>query len=196
MPDPTIYDEQEVLIGLRNGDKQAFTAIYEHYSRQLLAMAYNYTKEKSAAEEIVQEVFVGLWERRNKLLIQSLGPYLATAIKFSVFRTLHRDRKRKELLKQHYLPEEIGLDEAKINARFLQEYINGIVEQLPPQCQLVFKYSRERELSIPEIATEMGIAEKTVEAHLSKALKEVRRNLKDSGLLLLLSAAELANWIK
>ncbi|HWK57476.1 MAG TPA: sigma factor [Parapedobacter sp.] len=62
---PAKLDEKQVLLRLKNDDHQAFTQIYQHYIRKLLAIAYNYCRDKALAEEIVQEVFVRLWERRR-----------------------------------------------------------------------------------------------------------------------------------
>jgi RNA polymerase sigma-70 factor (ECF subfamily) len=166
---------------LSRGDEAAFTEIYSRYSEKLLAIAYQYTKDKNFAEEIVQEVFSGLWERRSQLKIETLSAYLATAIKFSVFRTVHRQRRRAEIVELNYKVKEADLLEETIHAKFLQEYINGIVEQLPEKCRLVYKYSRNKGLSNAEISEEMEIAEKTVEAHMTKALKALRNNLKELG---------------
>ncbi len=176
-------DEQLASL-LKEGDHGAFTQIYELFKRKLLAMAYNYCRDKALAEEVVQEVFVSLWEKRQDVAIKSLEAYLATSIKFSVFRTLQRDLHRKELAAQHYTPTAITYDHEEVYARFLQEYIDGIVENLPEKCRLVFIYSRKDGLNNREIAQKMDIAEKTVEAHLSKAIKTIKNNLNDNDLLM------------
>ena len=73
--------------------------------------------------------------------------------------------------------------EDKINAKFLQDYIDGIVEQLPEKSRLVYNYSRKKGLSNAEIAREMRISQKTVEGHLTKVLKTLRLSVKEQGLL-------------
>ena len=171
---------------LRSGDKDAFTEIYNRHWEKLLAIAYNHLKDKSAAEEILQEVFMSLWDRRYEVYLDSVAGYLATAVKFSIFKQISRKRRQQLLLDSNYIVASIEPDDEKIYAVFLQEYINGIVETLPEKCKLVFKYSREQYLTIPEIASEMGIAEKTAEAHLTKALKTLRVALRSSGILLLI----------
>src|SRR5690554_5257488 len=175
------YSDSKLAVLLSQGDEGAFTEIYGRYSEKLLAIAYYYTKDKNFAEEIVQEVFSGLWERRNQLKIETLSAYLATAIKFSVFRTVHRQRRRAEIVELNYRVNGNDLLEETIHAKFLQEYIDGIVEQLPEKCRLVYKYSRNKGLSNSEISEEMDIAEKTVESHMTKALKALRSNLKELG---------------
>lgn len=169
---------------LQQGDKNAFTEIYNRYWKRLLAVAYNHTKDKAIAEEITQEVFISLWDRREVIHIKTLSNYLATAAKFAVFKQIQRQRRHREIEVSGYKHVPFTMDENAIDARFLQDYIDGIVNELPEKCRLVFKYSREAGLSIPEIAREMNIAEKTVESHLTKALKVLRVKLRQSGLLL------------
>lgn len=185
MGDHVNFSDQELLEELRLGNRVAFTELFNRYWKKLLAISYTYTKDRSSAEEIVQEVFIGLWNKKDQLNIKTLEPYLATAVKFSVFKSIHQQKRREELAILNYQTELVALDEEKIHAKFLQEYIDGIVEQLPEKCRLVFKYSRNDGLSIPEIAAEMDIAEKTVEAHLTKALKTIKKDLNNSGTFLI-----------
>lgn len=121
---------------------------------------------------------MSLWDRRHTLVIDHLSSYLATAAKFSVFKYLLREKKRSQLMAENALPGTSEPVEELINARFMQDYINGIVETLPPQCRLVFRYSREGGMTIPEIAERMAVSSKTVESHLTRALKVLRGYLK------------------
>lgn len=177
------FTDKKLTAGLMNGDKAAFTEIYNRYWKKLLAIAYHHTKSKPDAEEIVQEVFLDLWSRKNNTAIESLAAYLATAVKFSIFKRLQRQRRRSDILKLSYNISYSEPAEEKIYARFLDEYINGIVEKLPEKCRLVFKYSRQEGKTIPEISDEMNIARKTVEGHLTKALKTLRIQLREAGVL-------------
>ncbi len=182
----TTYTDEQLLSLLKHSEEKAFTEIYNRYWDKLLAIAFNHTRNKSVAKDIVQNLFVGLWNRRDQLQVDSLEHYLATAIKFAVFKEYYRKQKREAgLIAKLTVSEEVDIEE-QVNAKFLEQYIYGIVEQLPPKCRLVFKYSRVRHLNIREIANEMGIAQKTVEAHLTKALKTIRQELRESGLLIIL----------
>ena len=175
----------QLLSLLKAGDESAFAQIYKRYWKKLIAVGYHHTKDKALAEEIVQEIFVGLWSRKDKVAIESIEGYLATAVKFSVFKSYYRQKRRNQLESESPNIDSSTVTEQQIEARFTQEYIDGLVEQLPQKCKLVFKYSRNSGLSIPEIAREMGIAEKTVESHLTKGLKMLRFNLRRAGFLLL-----------
>lgn len=138
------------------------------------------------AEEIVQEVFVSLWNNRKKRHIGNIEAYLATAVRLSVFKQYLRQKRRTAIIEQTAAPLISSHDEEKIFTRLLQQQINGIVETLPAQCRLVFRLSRTEGLSIPEIAQQLGIAGKTAEAHLTKALKVLKLKLDRSCLWALL----------
>jgi RNA polymerase sigma-70 factor (ECF subfamily) len=173
---------------LGEGEQQAFAEIYNRYWDKLLAIAFNHTRDTTVAEDIVQNIFVNLWERRNSLQIANLEHYLAVAAKFAVFKEYYRKQKREAgMLDRLSVRQEEAIDE-QINAKFLEEYIYGIVEQLPQKCRLVFQYSRIKHLNISEISGKMGITTKTVEAHLTKALKAIRQELGESGIHILLLA--------
>ncbi len=174
------YQEQtdvELIASLRGDDHHAFAEIYSRYWKKLLAVAYHHSKDKNIAEEIVQEVFIGLWNRRNALHIDNVNAYLATAVKLSVFKQYVRQKRRNQIKEEAADPLVSTWDEEKIYSRFLQQHINGIIDVLPEKCRLVFKLSREEGLSIPEVAQRMGIAGKTAEAHLTKALKVLKLKL-------------------
>lgn len=186
--------DKALVAGLKIGDEVAFNAIYRRYWKKLLAIAYNQSKDKSVAEEIVQEVFIRLWFRRTFLEIESLEAYLATAVKFSVFKFFYKQKRREDVEGSFDTEGELSsISEDQIDARFTWEYINCLVEELPPKCRLVFKYSRVKGLSIPEISEEMGIAEKTVEAHLTKGLKTLRLKLRDFGLFCFVNGTFIVN---
>ncbi|PST81829.1 RNA polymerase subunit sigma-70 [Pedobacter yulinensis] len=187
MSSTSAISDAALLGQLRLNDRKAFAAIYERYWKQLLAIAFNHTREKETAEEIVQDVFVALWNRRNEVAIRELGPYLATAIRFSVFRFLQRRKRRREIETTQVTADHYSPGEEEVFALFLKSYINDAVEELPDKCRLVFRLSRDEGLTTKEIAEKIGIAEKTVEAHLGKGLKTLRLKLKQSGLLTLLT---------
>ena len=176
-----LSSDTELTVLLTQGDEIAFTEIYNRYSRKLMAMGYNYAKDSTLAEEIVQEVFIQLWEKRQQVEINTLSAYLATAIKFSVFRVIQRKRRQEAIAQEHYTKEDVVHDDERIYAKFLEEYINGITEELPEKCKLVFHYSRNLHMTNKEISEELNIAEKTVEAHLTKAIKNVRKGLESLG---------------
>lgn len=168
------HTDEELVRQIRSSDTAAFTEAYNRYWEQLLALGYYYTHHKQAAEDIVHEVFTSLWARRAELSIQSLKAYLATAVKFAVFKAIARDKRRRDLQQDLSLPAQTSEVEEKLEARFLHDYLHGVVEQLPDKARLVFTYSRADDLSVKEIATKMELSPKAVEYHLTKALRALK----------------------
>jgi RNA polymerase sigma-70 factor (ECF subfamily) len=182
----TILSDQELLGLLREGKESAFTEIYHRYWERLLAIGYHYTRNKETAEEIVHDVLLRLWKQRSQVAIESLPAYLGTAVKFSVFKALLKEKRRSQIRARLPMEEVSSLDEEKIEARFLQDYFNGIIEHLPEKCRVVFRYSRDGQLSLMEIAEKMQVSQKTVEAHITRALKTLRHGLHKLQILLIL----------
>lgn len=172
------YPDERLVVLLRDDDQEAFEEIYHRYWDKLLAIGYNHSRSKEVAEEIVQDVLLSLWNRRLEIEIDRLGAWLATAVKFSVLKSLARENRRKDLLQLHPAEDaDISFDEEIIQAKFLKEYVDGLVAGLPEQCRLVFVYSRDHQLSNKEIAETLNLSPKTVESHLTRALKTLRHLL-------------------
>ena len=157
---------------VKQGDEHAYAEIFHRYWDTLYAIAYNRLSSKQEAEDIVQEVFASLWKRRFDLDIKSLQSYLATATKYAVFQSWRKALKQSSL---NHRVQVSNLDGPGIvEAGFMQEILSKEINRLPEKCRLVFKYSREEGLSNKEIAEEMNISVKMVEAHLTKALKQLK----------------------
>ena len=184
MLDYTASSDLDLTHLIRQDDHKAFTVIYERYWKKMLLVAWNHSKDTTHAKDIVHEVFTGLWERRKSVDIHNLSAFLATAVKFSVFKYYQREQQRADLARKNYHFNELSNGEARLDALFLQQFINGIVEQMPEKCRLVFRYSREMGLKNREIADKINITEKGVEANLTRALKILRDELKNYKILL------------
>jgi RNA polymerase sigma-70 factor (family 1) len=187
MSAPNVFTDQQLMVLLQEGDHAAFTELYGRYWEKMLLIAWNNTKDKSLAEDIVHEVFMSLWNEKNNLEILNVGGFLSTKIKFTIFKNYRKEQRRNKLAELNYEFSDVSLDEEKLDALFLKEYIDGIVEHLPEKCKLVFKYSRHYGMKNAEIATQMDISEKGVEANLTRALKIIRRNLEITGIMVILS---------
>ncbi|MGA6118200.1 RNA polymerase sigma-70 factor [Sphingobacterium anhuiense] len=188
-------NDDQLIARLQMSDARAITEIYRRYWRKLLAIAYNHIGDKDDAEEVVQTVFIKLWDKRNDIAIGQLPNYLATAVKYSVFSMIQK-KNRKDEVGQFFVMNHQSQDyeEEKIYTIFLRQYIKGVVEELPDRCRLVFTYSREQGKTIPEIATTMNITEKTVEAHLTKALRRIKHSLKAIGISVAIAISFYIFW--
>ncbi len=184
------YADADLQQLLYQGDEDAFSHIYDRYWDKLLAIAYFHLRDQETAKEIVQDVFLSLWNRRLSVKLHTLENYLATATKYALYAFLLKEKRRKAILSRLRLREEIIFDvDEKINARFLAGHINDILDTLPSKCRLVFVKSRGLGLANEAIAEDPDISVKTVEAHITKALKTLRFSLKDHQLTILQLAA-------
>lgn len=183
------FNEQEMLSRLALGDEEAFTGIYNHFWDKLYFLAYKHLKSTEASEEIVQDIFVTLWDKRTTLQIQSLPLYLAAMTRYAVYRHLARQRKVAivsiDTLQEKDLPG--TLEELSIDDRLMLEIIKELSNRLPEKCRLVFVHNKLMDQPIQQVAEELNISVKTAEAHLTKALKSIRGKLGDVLAVLLLS---------
>lgn len=175
MSSEQLYDEKELLSLLALGSEEALKIIYQKYWQCLFLSAYNVLKDKEACEDIIQEIFIQIWQKRESLNItSSLAGYLFTATRYQVFHHIKKSAGRRELFEN--LEERFSTDSPDIPlyVKDLQEKINTAVEQLPEKCRNIYKLSREQHLSYKEIADYLQISSKTVENQLSIALKKLR----------------------
>lgn len=181
-------NDTDLLLLITDGREAAFTEIYNRYWERLVATGYYYTRSKEAAEEIVNDVLMGLWLRRASLVIHSLPAYLGTAVKFAVFKSMARNKRRNQVLGGQLSGEAEAAahndTEQHLDALFMDEWLRGIVEQLPEKARLVFVYSRDEALSVKEIAGKMDLSPKSVEYHMTKALKTLRDSIRKMSIFL------------
>ena len=166
------YADEELVRMMDEGDHHAFTAIYTRYWKRLYVLAYDRLRSREQAEDVVQDVLAGLWQRRGKTIIRTLPAYLATASRYAVFTQLSRSIPVTDM---EALPEAMhAVKDDAAELHFLQESMQEQLKQLPEKCRIVFDYSRNMGLSNREIAREMSISEKSVEKHITKALQRLR----------------------
>lgn len=179
MPRPYLaYQDFQLLPLLAQGDKNAFTEIYERYWDKLFYIAGKKVIDLGEADSLVQEVFLDLWHRRESLAIHtSLEHYLAVAMKYRVLKLLARQQK--EAAYRFHQPAEPAAShnpETALQFEELKEKLEKLVHNLPQQCRIAYQL-RDEGLSQKEIAAHMNISEHTVERHLSRALKSIRANI-------------------
>jgi RNA polymerase sigma-70 factor (ECF subfamily) len=182
--------EKDLIARFKCGDQTAFELLFHFYYPGLVMYASQYTADHAEAEEIVQDFFVRLWQKQNLLISSdSLKGYFFSSIKNKSLNFLKHKRIEEKYLKEmmdlsnHHLAYEPDL----YVASELQEKIKSGIDHLPERCREVFIMSRIRGMKNVEIASELNISQRTVETHITKALKVLRVELKDyAGLLLLL----------
>lgn len=166
------YTDEELVQMMSGDDQNAFTAIYNRYWKRLYVLAYDRLRSKQLAEDVVQDVLTGLWQRREHTIIRSLPSYLATACRYAVITQL---AKAAPVTMVETLPETIHtITDNTAQLHFLQQSMQQQLKQLPEKCRIVFDYSRNKGMSNKEIATALNISEKAVEKHITKALQHLR----------------------
>jgi RNA polymerase sigma-70 factor (family 1) len=176
----TKLSEEELMSLLKQDMLSAFREIYVRHWKKLYGDAYKRLKNKELAEEIVQEVFSNLWIKRAQLQINTtLGGYLHSAVSHHII-----DQYRKEIVRAKYKEafkivhsEVDNSTEDEIMLKELTLTIENEVSQLPDKCRSVYELSRKEHKSNKEIALQLSISEKTVENHLTNALRRLRHGL-------------------
>lgn len=180
MKDFGTLSDEELLTLLLGGDEAAFEEIFNRYWLKLYVSACKRVTPPEAAEEIVQDLFTMLWLKRESLQIHtSLAAYLFTSVRYIVINHLQKETVRKNY-RNFVLTSEVNRDystEETILLNDLTRHIDKEVKYLPPKCRSVFELSRKENKTNREIAEFLGISEKTVEGHLTKAIRQLKLGL-------------------
>jgi RNA polymerase sigma-70 factor (ECF subfamily) len=178
-----LFDDQSGnnILGLRGLEAEAtFAAIYEQYAQRLYRLAYQKTNSTDKAAEIVQDVFVSLWEKRKTLIISNLEHYLFSAVRYQVINHLRAVIADRKFTDTDTEPLDSGqLLDQSLTADELQEALNQALQNLPEKTRTVFEMSRYEQLSNKEIARQLELSEKAVEYHITQAIKHLRVYLKE-----------------
>jgi len=182
MSEDLIYrEEQELVTQINKGSIKAFEIIFRTYYVELSRFAVKYVGSTEQAEEIVQELFLTIWENRQKLSISSsLKSYLYTSVKNRSLNYLKsaavKYTQREEELSVHNHPVSLDVEEY-IYHQETQEAIQQAIQALPEKCKMIFTLSRQAGLSYKEIAEHLHLSIKTIEAQMGIALKRIRGEL-------------------
>lgn len=175
------WDDAALVQALHHGDALAFAEIYERYWWPLLQLASRKLGSREAAEELVQDLFTALWHKRAEHRIQHLQPYLHAAVRHRVIDGLKARPPRAAYVAYHAtrLAQPDYCTEEEVAADDLTGALQASLTQLPDHTREVFRLSRFEHQSVPEIAGRLNLSRKTVEYHLTRALKQLRVSLKD-----------------
>lgn len=175
---PVCPTDQKLLAQLSTGCKEAFRLIYDQHWEMLYQAAYSRLQDQELVEELLQELFVDLWTRHDRLAINtSIKAYLFTAVKYQVMkkidsRRLHRSMGLEEVELPYDQYDVLELDD-------LYEQLHVAIDKLPQKSQLVFTMSRFDGLSTEEIADKLRLSPQTVHNKMSQSLRFLRSELKE-----------------
>lgn len=179
MASNTLID-QELVSLLKEGDANAYTQLFDRYQPLLYIYACKITKDEDEAADLVQEVFLYLWDKKNSIdLSGSILSYLYSAVRFKFYNLLDKKKVRldyAESLKNFQQQNTLTTDHQLIEREMLR-VIEQQIELLPPKLKLIYELSRKANLSTRQIADQLGISEKTVQNQLSLAVKQLKLRL-------------------
>lgn len=161
-------------------DEVSFRVLFDLYWKRLTAFCQHHIKDDEVAMDIVQDIFYSLWKRRDYLQIETRMEYYlfrAARMKISDY---YREKVKRENHNKHLsenFREGINNTEESIFYKDLDHVVDNLVSRLPSRCKQVYTLSRNSGLTIPQIAEQLALSEKTIEAHLTKALRFLKNNL-------------------
>ena len=176
-----LTEDKELYRKLREGDEHAFKALFQKYYPAMCHFARQFLHDSEMAEETVQELFVHIWEKRASLNIE-------TSVKHYFFRSIRNqclNQIQHQKIRQQYASKMMESSHQEIDPEQyymevdLIKRIEKSIESLPPKRQKIFRLSREQGLKYKEIAEQLNISVKTVEAQMGLALKHLRDQLKE-----------------
>jgi len=174
-------NNEQLIPLLLSGDESTFESVYKHFLKPLHSYAITILRDEEAAKGTVQNIFLKLWERKHTLNFNgSIKAYLYSAVYHECLNYI-RHEKVKLNHQDHLVYTMKNTEEQDKGIEFsdLKDKLQQVLNNLPEKCRTVFQLSRFEELKYREIADQMGISVKTVEAQMGKALKILRHELVD-----------------
>jgi len=182
--------EKTLLSALKNGDVKAFDKLFADYGKRLYHFAYGYLKSREDTEGLVQEVFLKIWKNRDNLNPDlSFKAYLFKIAYHFILEFFEKSNRQRAY--QHRLLEEAieFTDETdeRLNYQMLLEKVESLIQKLPSRQKEILLKRKKEGIPVKEIAEQLGISSKTVENHLTEAIKNLKNGLgkEDISVLLL-----------
>ena len=185
----SLHNEKLIIKQVSEGDEHSFRQLFAHYADAIYTVALNYCKSHELSEEMVQDVFLKIWLKKETLSeVEKFDNYLFIVARNHILNVLRKKAKEPsfvEVLEAYFLKNE-GLADDKVILKETEKFIQEAINHLPPQQQTVFRLGKIEGLSHQQIADKMNISPLTVKFHMQKALQGVRNYLKKQqpGLLL------------
>jgi RNA polymerase sigma-70 factor (ECF subfamily) len=183
------WDDDAIIRSLKHRDEQTFGDLFKAHFKQLRNYAFSFVQEQTLAEDIVQTVFLRLWDRIEVLnFSDSVAAYLYRAVYNESLNAVKHSKVRRSYhswLHRH-MKDQTDTAQKDFQLRELEQQLRAAINELPEQCRTIFQLSRHEELRYREIGSRLGISVKTVENQMGKALKLLRARLIEFLPLLLL----------
>lgn len=176
-------DQNQVNIQIEKmkaGDRESFNQVFRRYYSPMVRFCIRYVADSDIASEIVQDLFVKLWSNREKISFNtSFESYMMTSVRNSALTYINKERSHHEANLRVFSEESDNIDPSEtLQSNNLEESYRKILKDMPEKRREVFLASRYDGLKYSEIAEKLGISQKTVEAQMSAAIKQLKEGLK------------------
>jgi RNA polymerase sigma-70 factor (ECF subfamily) len=178
------YSDIDLIRKLKRGNIEAFNQIFYAYSSKLYHFAYGYLKSKEDAEEMVQEIFSRIWDKRADIKEEYQFRSYLFSIAFNYIKKYFRSKALVNKYIEFATPHDLEAEQTQedVNYASLKLMVDQLVDKMPEKRKAVFFKSRFEGKNSKEIAIEMNISQSTVENHLNQALRFLRQHLKDENI--------------
>jgi RNA polymerase sigma-70 factor (family 1) len=177
----SVYSDRELLQAIRNNNENAFSELFKRYWRKAFNMAYARVRSKEVTEEIVQDLFVNLWDKRASLSINNMSSYIYIVIKHKVLNFIESQAVQRKYWDYHqtFKLQQEDATERTVEYNELMHVIEEGMGYLSEKTKKVFRLNRLEGRSISETADLLKLSRKAAQYHLTRSLKEMRLHLKD-----------------
>lgn len=176
----SLFSDQDIINRIANSDVEAYELLFHRFYVELCRFSLKYVHNEEVSEEVVQETFISLWEKRKTLNVHtSLKSYLYTAVKNNALNYLNSQFARQDFQRDFFENADLPVNTTQDALVFdeLQVIVQKAITYLPEKCRIIYLMSRNTGMSYQEIANELGISIKTVEAQMGIALRKLREYL-------------------
>lgn len=187
MLDYSKYDDEQLVRLLTENDETAFSEVYSRYWKPLYISVQNILHNTDPAQDVVQEVFISLWQRRHTVQIENLKAYLFQAVRFQVFKCIRADKAQANFNDRLAAVSREIQEQDPILYKEMQALIVNIISALPDDQREIFLLHRTEGLTYSQIAEKKNISVKTVEKKMSLALRHLRPHTRDAVILLFIA---------
>jgi len=174
--DISSLDDKELIEALKKGDVKAFDEVYYRYTKKLFIFSLKFLKDRQEAEDLIQKVFITIWERRDHLNPdKSFEGYLFRIVRNEIY-----DLLKLRIIREHYcnyILNDSELDPDDLEKKKMIERIFELVDHLPEKRAKIFRMSKEKGLTYKEIAEQLNISENTVDTQIRHSLNYLRKEM-------------------
>lgn len=182
-----LSSDETLVEAMKKGDSKAFSCLFDRYWQKIYSVVFSVSRDKEVCSEIVHDIFLNLWLKREKLQIEYFKGYITASARYQVYRHVKNVKKKTiEYREEFDYGNLVAVNDGESNIRYreLERKVEEELEELPSRCREIFILSRMEQLTNDEIAARLDISKRTVENQLTHALHHLRISLKNLSVFL------------